>query len=160
MIVHFPGGGIFVPNNVNAIIAKPGFPVSMRAEDNLLMMAYWLRQMDHVAQVVTPSDVTVASVCSIHKLSNASISRTPKTTVPAINAKDWPKTIDALLEHFRAVFGKSVIPLAYVIRKNPEVPVGEYPSTDYPIVKNNMIYRATHDTQDSKADKVKVWLVM
>ena len=124
MIVHCPGGEIVGPNNANAMIAKPGFPVSMRAEDNLLMMAYWLRQMDHVAQVVTPSDVTVASVCSIHKLSNASISRTPKTTVPAINAEDWPKTIDALLEHFRAVFGKSVIPLAYVIRKNPEVPVG------------------------------------
>jgi len=40
---------------------------------------------------------------------------------PTINMKDWPKTIQSLVEYLKGCLGVTKIPLAYVIRDEPGV---------------------------------------
>jgi hypothetical protein len=59
---------------------------------------------------------------------------------PEIDDKDWPRTLEAVLEYFGACLGSTKIPLAYVVRKSLEpVPM---PATGWSTNEEQMIGRA------------------
>jgi len=60
-----------------------------------------------------------------------------------LNAKDWPKTIEAIEEWLQGCLGVTKIPLAYVIRENEAVPAhAADPVADYGSLQDEVIARA------------------
>jgi hypothetical protein len=123
--------------------ANLGIQVSLKAENNLMLAAYWLRHQDRVSRVPNPANVTLESVRSLAALREADIAYRKDmdtTKVPSIDAKDWPKTIEAIETYLRSCLGQKEIPLAYVVRRDIAVPEAD-PSTNYCSRHAEMILR-------------------
>ena len=145
-VIRRPGGreANVAPGDPGA--ANLGIQVSLKAENNLMLAAYWLRHQDRVSRVPNPANVTLESVRSLAALREANIAyRKDKDTtkVPSIDAKDWPKTIEAIETYLRSRLGQKEIPLAYVVRRDIAVPEAD-PPTNYRSRHAEMIRRAPH----------------
>ena len=145
-VIRRPGGreANVAPGDPGA--ANLGIQVSLKAENNLMLAAYWLRHQDRVSRVPNPANVTLESVRSLAALREADIAyRKDKDTtkVPSIDAKDWPKTIEAIETYLRSRLGQKEIPLAYVVRRDIAVPEAD-PPTNYRSRHAEMICRAPH----------------
>jgi hypothetical protein len=77
-----------------------------------------------------------------------------------INEKYWPRTIEAIREFFGSVLGETGVPLAYIVRKNVEIPHGTDPSEGYITVARDMIARSPHGNQAYANESLEVWSYM
>ena len=123
--------------------ANLGIQVSLKAENNLMLAAYWLRHQDCVSRVPNPANVTLASIRSLAALRKADLAYKDTSKVPTIDAKDWPKTIEAIETYLRSRLGQKEIPLAYVVRRDITIPEAD-PSTNYRSRHAEMICHAPH----------------
>jgi ribosomal protein L29 len=163
-VLRRPGGTMMVPNaaGVNVQVPNPGNKVSLLAENNLKMACYYLRHRARVSRAVVPVDITLANVRSIRELSTSEGKHEDPKDKPTIDETDWPRTMEAFDEYFRAYHGETGIPLAYVIREEANVP-DEEPVGGYPTVQDEMITRAPHKNAANEslpvflADRTKVW---
>jgi hypothetical protein len=99
-VIRCPGGR---EANADAAPGDPGpanlgIQVSLKAENNLMLAAYWLRHQDRVSRVPNPGNVTLESDIAYRK------DNKDTTKVPSIDAKDWPKTIEAIVQWRRRKF--------------------------------------------------------
>jgi len=87
--------------------------------------------------------------------------------VPKIDAKNWPKTMDAIQDYFTCVLGETKAPLAYVIREEAAViPEADDLPANYTTPEQEMVARMPH--QDANGDDLptyihdrsKVWQTM
>ena len=143
-VIRRPGGSI--PGAAGAApVANHGTPVNLRAENHLKLLAFYLRHQDRISRQVEVANITLDTIRAIRELREFESSySTPKdTTAPVINAKDWPKTMEAIQEYLCSYLGEHKIPLAYVIRKESDVPTIE-PENGYRTVQDKMIARARH----------------
>jgi hypothetical protein len=143
-LLRRPGG--VVPGQVNATgnaVPNPGIQVNARAETNLKLVAFYLRHQVRIGRTVTPADVTLENIRSIRELRDYEGTWKASNDTPVINAKDWPKTMEAIHEYLRSYLGDKMIPLAYVVRKDEAVPTVE-PEGGYATVQDEMIARAPH----------------
>jgi hypothetical protein len=62
--------------------------------------------------------------------------------------------MEAIEEHLRSILGERKIPLAYVVRKNADIPAGDDPTMSYPTKQDEMIARAPHYTIDEDGTKI------
>jgi hypothetical protein len=63
-----------------------------------------------------------------------------KAALPKIDPKNWPKTMDAMQDHFSTLLGKTKAPLAYVIHDKAAVPdEADNPPESYTMPKEEMI---------------------
>ena len=145
-VVRRPGGTI--PNPSAAVagqpptIPNPGIPVSQHAENNLKLMCFYLRFRDRTSRTLDTALITLENVRNIKYLKEWEEEH-KDVEKPEINAKDWPKTIEAIKEWLRGCLGVTKIPLAYVIRDDEEVPAhGDDPSTNYGSLQDELIRRA------------------
>jgi hypothetical protein len=98
-VICCPGG-----RNANVAPGDPGaanlgIQVSLKAEFKIILGAYWLRHQDCVSRVPNPADVTLASVCA---LCEANLAYKDMSKVPTIDAKDWPKLLEAIETYLRS----------------------------------------------------------
>ena len=114
-----PGGVAAAP----AGGANLGHMISQRAQKNINLEAYWLRHSERISRVCQPADITVVNIWSIRALRDAE-DNYEDATPPAIDDKDWPRTMDALREYFRNMYGITKIPLLYAVREQ-ETPMDE-----------------------------------
>ena len=145
-LLRRPGG--VVPGVVNAAgnaVPNPGIQVNARAETNLKLVAFFLRHKVRTGRMVTPADVTLPSVRNLRELRDFESTYKPSEDVPTINDKDWPKTMETILEYLRSYLGDKKIPLAYVVRKEETVPEAD-PEGGYATIQDEMIARAPHFT--------------
>ncbi|KAI2497693.1 hypothetical protein MHU86_16822 [Fragilaria crotonensis] len=143
-LIRRPGG--VIPGQVNAAgnaVPNPGIQVNARAETNLKLAAFYLRHQVRIGRTVTPADVTLENIRSIRELRDYEDTWKASDDLPVINAKDWPKTMEAIHEYLRSYLGDKMIPLAYVVRKDEAVPTVE-PEGGYATVQDEMIARAPH----------------
>ena len=77
------------------MITNQGFPVALRAENNLRLASYWLRLQVKVGRAVTPALVVLNTIRTIRDLRDSDITYSAPTEYPVINDKDWPRTISA-----------------------------------------------------------------
>jgi hypothetical protein len=87
--------------------------------------------------------VTLDRIRSIRELRDYEATFKASDDVPTINVKDWPKSMESILEYLRSYLGDKKIPLAYVVRKEEAVPVAD-PEGGYATVQDEMIARAPH----------------
>ena len=121
-LLRRPGG--VVPGVVNAAgnaVPNPGIQVNARAETNLKLMSFYLRHHVRIGMTVTPADVTLENIRSIRKLRDYENTWKASDDVPTINAKDSPKTMEAIHEYLHSYLGDKMIPLAYVVRKDEAI---------------------------------------
>lgn len=144
-IVRRPGGMIPAAGGGPgaAAVQNPGVPVNQRAEGHLKLLSFYLRHQARVSRNVVAADVTLESIRSVRDLREFESTYKAPTEAPTINAKDWPKTMETIEEYLRSYLGERKIPLAYVIRKDAEVPTDEDEAI-YPTIQDEMIARAPH----------------
>ncbi|KAI2513196.1 hypothetical protein MHU86_1234 [Fragilaria crotonensis] len=144
-VLRKPGGMIPGVGAGAAQVQNPGVQVNQRAEGHLKLLAFYLRHQARVSREVNAPDITLESIRSVRELREfESTYKTPTDNVPAINAKDWPKTMESIEEYLRSYLGERKIPLAYVVRKHVAIPEGADPPTNYPTIQDEMIARAPH----------------
>ena len=163
-----PGGGTVPGADAAApAVPNPGISVSLRAENNLKLTAFWLRHRWRISRPTMPPDVTIDNIRSVLALRDSEESYKTDDMLPMINARDWPKTMDAISEYLCNRLGEKMIPLAYVIRDEVEVPdSADDPATNYESATTEMIRRAPHGTEVNNdwvldpvyvANREKVW---
>ena len=89
-----------------AVISLPGLVVSLRSERNLKLACFWLRHRRRISRVMMPADTALDNVRSLTELKEFEDDHSEPTEAPVINEVDWPKTFEAVDEHFDLYSGK------------------------------------------------------
>ena len=87
------------------------------------------------------NNITLLRICAVRDLCTGE-EEYEEPEAPTIDMKDWPKSIEVINEFLGACLGVTNILLAYVIRHEEAIPVGEDPANEYPSVQDEMIARA------------------
>ena len=144
--IRRPGGTITNPDagvdEQPGVIPNPGIPVSLRAENNLKLAAWFVRHRVRTSRATAPADITLNSGRSIKELRLTEENWEAPTDPLVINYKDWPKTMEGIVEYLRACPGTIKIPLAYVVRESQALPDRDDPADRYSSTQEEMIARA------------------
>lgn len=100
-VVRRPGGTVPGADAQAPAVPNPGISVSLRAENNLKLAAFWLRHRWRISRPTAPPDVTIDNIRSVLALRDSEESYKADDKLPTINARDWPKTMDAISEYLR-----------------------------------------------------------
>ena len=122
----------------------PGVKVSVRAEENLKLAAFYCRHQERVSRPTTIAFITLSNVRALTKQRNIE-KQTVKDTMepPTVNAKDWPRTMESIEEYLQQFRGTTGVPLSYVIRREIKpAPDSDDPSSNYPTIEHEMVARA------------------
>ena len=153
------------------VVRKPGGPtstagttVSLRAEANLKLAVYYLKYLERTSRQADASNITLVNVRSFRAHKQWELEH-KDVAAPTINMKDWPKTIQSLVEYLKGCLGVTKIPLAYVIRDEPGVfpdPQGGHATRQQELIARAPILAgggSTHSpfTQTYLDDRSKVW---
>ena len=155
------------------VVRKPGgtsnaagTAVSLRAEANLKMAVYYLKYQERTSRPAEASNITLNNVRALrtHKQWEA---EHKDVLAPTISMKDWPKTIQSLVEYLKGCLGVTKIPLAYVIRDEASVfsdPPGGYATRQKELIARAPILATVSSvgltnpfTQTYLDDRSKVW---
>lgn len=119
-VLRKPGGG------------GAGVKVSAQAEENLQGMVYLIRHHKRVCRTVDFADVTLDKVLKLERQREFEAAHTNPSSEPTIDSKDWPKTMELVVEWIGGFRGVDGHPLSYVIRdllvppgQNSDPTVGE-----------------------------------
>ena len=121
------------------LIPNTGLTVSLRAENNLKLMCYFLNFRERVSTPATPPEITLAAVRAM-KGQREMEDDHKDVEAPEIDSKDWPRKIDAIEEWLRGCLGVTKIPLAYVIRES--IDTGVEPADGWSSKQEELIARA------------------
>ena len=149
-LLRRPGGTIpgvaAAAGAVAPAVPNPGIQVNARAETKLKLLSFYLRHQARINRTTTPADVTLDNIRTIREMRDFEKTYKASEDLPTINAKDWPKTMESILEYLRSYLGDKKIPLAYVVRKDETVPTAEPDGGGYVSVQDEMIARAPQFT--------------
>ncbi len=99
-VIRRPGGMIPAPPGGAAggaaKIPNPGVPVNQRAEGHLKLLAFYLRHQARISRTVTVAQVTLEAIRTVRELREFESTYKNPDDLPTINAKDWPKTMEAI----------------------------------------------------------------
>jgi hypothetical protein len=144
------------------MIPNPGIAVTLRAENNLKLACYFLRYKKRTSRAITAADITLESVRAFREYKEWEENH-KDVDPPEINAKDWPRTMDAIDEWLRGCLGVTDIPLAYVVRPTITIPTTD-PVGGYATKQDELIARAPIQgpavgswNPTYLADSVRVW---
>jgi hypothetical protein len=85
--VRRPGGAIAGPHNVQ--IPNPGVEVSIKAESNLILLAFWARHLLRVSRTAGPADITDANIRSVKELMEDEEKTRKDPEKPTIERNNW-----------------------------------------------------------------------
>ena len=161
-----PGGTVPNPNagaaGAPATVPNPGYNVSIKAEENLKLAAYYLRHQKRVSRDVTIALITPLLVRKFKDLKKAEEEHKDPSEKPTISDKNWSKTLEEIEEYLRNHLGHTKVPLSYIVRRDVEVAVDD-PPNNYSTVQDEMTGRAPHvdgagvATDHYKLDNATVW---
>ena len=122
----------------------PGVKVSVRAEENLKLAAYYCRHQVRVSRVTSTASITLSNVRRLSKQRDLEkVKFTGTREPPTVNSKDWPRTMEAIEEYLQQFRGTSGVPLSYVIRRRIQpAPDADDPPANYPTLEHEMVARA------------------
>jgi hypothetical protein len=134
------------PGGVNAAgAAVPGNRVSVQAQNNLTFLCYYLRYLTRVSRTTTEAAIQLNDILKLCDLRTKEKDFKDPTTVPEIDEKDWPKTMEIMKGHIEAKYGCKKTPLGYLIRDVVEPPPeADDPSTNYRSREAELVARCPH----------------
>ena len=161
--IRRPGGTMVGQGQGN--VPNPGTAVSLRAETNMKLAAYWLKFRIKTSRVTQPGDIDLPAVRSIRGLRDWEDNHSALEAADnIINVKDWPRTMEAIIELLRGNLGVTGIPLAYVVRDNEAIAAD--PADGWPTQQDEMINRAPilnaagNRTDTFITDNQRTWVII
>ena len=140
-ITRRPGGA----DAANPGNANQGFAVSLKAENNLKLMCYFLRYRERTSRPAAFNDVQLPDLTRCLSQARAEKDHEDPSDPEVPMKGNWTRTIEVVEDYLRNCLGATKIPLAYVIRDNIEPkPHGEDPQADYSSFNEELIARAPH----------------
>jgi hypothetical protein len=140
--------------------------VPLRAETSLKMTCYYLRHCDRVSRSLAAGNITLDNIRAFRALRTSEQEFEKPDETPKIDENDMITMIDNIKSFLGQYLGETKIPLAYVIREDPDVtPENNNPATNYSTKQAEMIARAPH-YQGNDAhptfteDNHKVWALL
>lgn len=134
--------------------------VSQLAENNLVLLVFWLKHQARTSRHVKAGDVTLEAIQSLRCLrddeATAYSDVPPVVAKPKIDPENWVQTFLDIQVYLGRHKGCTNVPLLYVVRKNATVD----PTDDGKVYKSpmeEMIDRAPHDTEAFRLDNVKAY---
>ena len=131
------------------------------------LAAYYVRHQKCINRPVVVPAMTAALLRRFKDLKEAEDEHKDPTDKPTLNDKNWSKTLEEIEEYLRNHLGHTKIPLAYVVRKEQDVPLhATDPQENYPVVQDEMIRRAPHldatgnKTESFNIDNRRVWTLI
>ena len=151
-----------------ATIPYVGIMVSQRAETNMQLASYTVRHHMRISRVTNVGAMNPTSIRRLRELKIKEDARaSDPPAVPKIDAKNWPKTMDAIQDYFTCVLGETKAPLAYVIREEAAVTAeADDPPANYTTPEDEMVARMPHQDNNGTDlptylhDRSKVWQTM
>ena len=124
-----------------AMICNPGQGVSARAKNNLKLCCYFICHCERISRSVTADQITLANVHALRDLRDAEIDHVDHEPMPKLmDWKNWPKTMEGIVEYLRGCLGVTKIPLSYIVRDHIEAPPeANDPETNYDMPQDEMI---------------------
>jgi hypothetical protein len=120
---HLPNPVFVAGGQIPATIPYTGIMVSQDAETNLQLAAYTVRHCARISRTVNIQGMNPTSMRQLRELKiKESAREAEKPTLPKVDPKNWPKTMDAIQDHFSTLLGETKAPLAYVICDKAAVP--------------------------------------
>jgi hypothetical protein len=162
-----PGGLIPGPPAIAGGVAgplgpNPGIFVPTRAQNNLKLLAYYLRFQQRTSMTPIVAQITMINIRALR----AQRDQDTDPDAPVIDGEDWPKILETLRKYLGACLGGTDPPLAYVVRRSLDPtprPPGGWASNEVhmtaraPIVTNPGGVVPDY-TVNFKADNKQVWL--
>ena len=91
----------------------PGVKVSVRAEENLKLAAYYCRHQERVSRPTSIASITLNNVRALTKLRNIEKQTVKNTSEPpTFNTKYWQRTMEPIEEYLQQFRGTTGVPLA------------------------------------------------
>jgi hypothetical protein len=113
-----------------------GTPVSIRAVANLKLCIYYLKHMERVQRRPATNSINFVLVRRYCDQKRHEVSFKKKSEEPAINDKDWHRTLETINEYLTSQYGGTGATLEYIVRPYIEVnteyedPVEGYETVD------------------------------
>ena len=141
-VVRKPGGG------------DDGKAVSAIAEANLKTMVYYIKHQARISRTVNFASVTLPKVRKLKRQQELEKKHEDPGVRPDIDPKNWPKTLESVIEWFGGFRGVDDHPLSYVVRDVLTVPTmgsdptmgavgSEYTTHDQECIKRGAIIDPT-----------------
>jgi hypothetical protein len=112
-----------------------GIPVSIRAVANLKLCVYYLKHMERVQRKPVPNTINLVLVSSYRDQQRHEVGFKKTAEEPEINDKDWPSTLEKVMEYLASQYGVTGATLDYVVRAEIAVkPEEEDPPENYDTV--------------------------
>ena len=104
-------GGTMANGNPNQ-----GFSVSLKAENNLKLMCFYLRYKQRASRTLVITDITPDNIKKMVGLSRYEKDHTDPTQPEIVVRNNWTRTVDVVEDFLRNCLGTTKVPLAWVIR--------------------------------------------
>jgi hypothetical protein len=93
--------------NPGPLVANPGHSMSIRAETNIKLAAFYLRQQARISRIVAPARVALTVVHSLRSTKEYEKNFKVIAEQPVISDKDWPRKMEAICEFLGSVLGET-----------------------------------------------------
>jgi hypothetical protein len=128
-----PGGKVTTGEGTSRVTSRNnGIPVSIREVSNLKLCVYYLKHMERVHCQPVTNAINLVLVLSYRDQQRHEADFKKTDEEPAINDKDWPRTLENIKEYRASQYGVIGKTLDYVVR--PEIaikPEAEDPPENY-----------------------------
>jgi hypothetical protein len=130
------GGRVTTGTGITAVTScYNGITVSIRAVTNLKLCVYYLKHMERVQRQPVANAINLVLVRSYRDQQRNKVCFKKTAEEPVINDKDWPITLETIMEYLASQYGVTGAILDYVVRPDIEVkPEAEDPAEGYETV--------------------------
>ena len=165
-----PAGRVPDPNQDGATIPTPPFVFGAKSQTRLMTAAKLVRYYETVARLITLSNMTWGSAVKNFAVQWKALEDKKKDDAPDVPliTKALPviKWTEAFRDYLHRRIGARTIPLAYVIRNDPNVPAigaiaaGKPHSEEHGSIEDELIARATHTHALYREDNSSVYYLL
>lgn len=152
--------------------AEVGTQVSSVAEMNFKNMINYMKHFQRINRTLTQADITLVKVRSFCHQTNIEDKHTDPTEAPKLNPKNWPLTIESIVEYIGGHRGVEGHPLIYCLRDEipapaeADDPMKGQPNSKYKthdqemIARGNIVDGVGLHTEVYFADNKRVWTLL
>jgi hypothetical protein len=128
---------------------------------NLKLCVYYLKHTERVQRQPVANAINLVLVRSYRDQQHHEVGFKKTVEEPVINDKDWPRTLDTIMEYLASQYEVTGATLDYVVHPDIEVnPEAEDPAEGYETVDQEMTARVPHTGRFFVNDRRKVWDIM
>ena len=149
-----------IANMCKIIRRDENVPISAIAESNIKLASLVARHFRRISRALAPAGITRQVLVRHRELYEEEKAYEIPDNNIELDMKDWAKNIDSIQDYLGMRLGRTKIPLAYIVRKDVEVPAAPDPQDGYSTHQDEMIARASHTVADNEAytyDNRMVW---